>query len=233
MSEDGEKEYLFDQEKTIGELIEFFREEKPEVINFGKYVNQTFEAFTFGEVIKWYKNKGWEVQICNPTIQGEEKFRLKFSTRGAPKNYSYALCFKGQEVCQIRHQLRVSIISRGKRQRYPSNICCDIAVIGDLDLSSFSTDDAVENKDLLSFGEVKHMSGYAELMASFIGLVFELKKTSLKRIRIIHYVQGDHIPPFLHLSGVLYPTAKGILESIRLRKYDLDIYSYDDPINED
>ena len=47
----------------------------------------------------------------------------------------------------------------------------DVAVIRDMDLEGFSTFDHVPNDQLLTFGEAKHMSAFAELVASFIGVV--------------------------------------------------------------
>jgi hypothetical protein len=100
--------YLFDQKETITNLKEFFKDEKASLNNFGNKVNQTFEAYTFAETIKWYKKNGWAVKVVNPRIKKIEVFKLKFSTRGNPINFSYVICEKGENRCQIRHQLRIS-----------------------------------------------------------------------------------------------------------------------------
>lgn len=224
--------YLFDQEETINSLIKFFMDEKASLNSFGNKVNQTFEAYTFAETIKWYQLNGWAVKICNPVTQKEERFRLKFSTRGAPQNFSYVVCEKDSIKCQIRHQLRVSTKAHSFRDNeHPANICCDIAIIKDTDLQNYSTDQAVPNSILLSFGEVKHMSAFAELIAGFIGLVHELQPKRLRRIRLKKWNSGDHISPYLNLSGHLYGTAKGLAETIDRRKYDIDLYHYEKKIN--
>jgi len=84
---------------------------------------------------------------------------------------------------------------------------------------------------LIAFGEVKHMSGYAELIASFIGLVHELKPDKLQKIRKRGWRQTDNISCFLYLSGILYKTAEGLIETIEKRKYDIDIFSFNNPMN--
>lgn len=224
-------DYLFNQKNTIEDLERFFKKEKANLNSFGNKVNQTFEAYTFAETIKWYKNEGWSIRLKNPLIKKTETFRLKFSTRGTPDNFSYAVCTKGEKICQIRHQLRVSTKSHLRKNKYPANICCDIAIIHDSDLQYHGTDDGVSNEKLISFAEVKHMSAFAELVAGFVGMVHELQPRRLKRIRVKGWPGNQHIAPFLNLSGYLHGTAKGLSETLERRKYDIDIYHYDRKIN--
>ncbi len=224
------KKYLFDQKEAKKLLQDFFKEEKSQINDFGYSVNQTFEAFVFAEVIKWFKKNHYTIIIVNPKIEGKKVFKLKYSTRGAPKNYTYVKVLKNGNVYQIRHQLRVTTSRQKKNRIYNANICCDISIIEDVDLSSFKSDDALDNNYLKSFGEVKHMSAFAELIASFIGLVHELKPDKLKRIRKGKQ-NPDIIPCFLYVSGYLNPTAKGIIETIKNRKYDIDIYSFEEKMN--
>lgn len=223
-------EYRFDQNKIQKDLELFFKKDKAKITSFGARVNQTFEAFVFAQTIKWYKSQGWHVTIINPiSKKGKNIFRLKFSTYGEPKNYSYALCQNPTSICQIRHQIRVTTKSQKKKPQKYANICCDVAVIDNINLDHYKTYNAVPNNNLLSFGEAKHMSGYAELIANFIGLVHELLPNKLKRIRI-NNKNNIHIPPFLYVSGILYSTAEGLSETISNRKFDVDIYSFNNPM---
>jgi len=100
-----------------------------------------------------------------------------------------------------------------------------------LNIDHYLSDTALPNRNLIAFGEVKHMSAFAELVASFIGLVHELSPSSLKPIRKKNWNRPDKIAPFLYVSGILYNTAKGIVETIEKRKLDIDIYSFDNPMN--
>jgi hypothetical protein len=102
----------------------------------------------------------------------------------------------------------------------------DVAVISDVDLSKHKSDDFVENIQLITFGEAKHMSAFAELIANFIGLVHEIKPDCLVSVRpyIGPLEKREHPAPFLYVSGNLYRTAQGLAETIRQRGYDLDIY---------
>lgn len=229
---DNSYNYLFDQEEACKKLKDFFASEKPKLNSFGSVVNQVFEAYTFASTIKWYQLKGWKVDIINPTIKHRKRFQLKFSTRGAPNRYSYAFCSKGDEECQIRHQLRVATKSyKTDDNKYPANICCDIVILKNADLSLYSSDQALPNNHLISFGEVKHMSAFAELIAGFIGVVHELLPSKLRKIRTAKWTKDNHISPYLNVSGLLQRTAKGLNETIEERKYDVDVYCYERKIN--
>jgi hypothetical protein len=225
------KVYLFDQSSVKIQLKDFFVNEKASINNFGSTVNQTFEAHVFANVIKWYKDNGWTVNIINPIKNGQQVFTLKFNTRGAPINYSYAHCEKKGYSCQIRHGLRTHTESYKNSNNKSANIVCDIVIMDDINIDSFSTDSALQNDLLIAFGEVKHMSAYAELIASFIGLVHELKPEKLKRIRMKKWKRSENISCFLYVSGILYKTAEGLVETIEKRKYDVDIYSFNNPMN--
>jgi hypothetical protein len=50
-------------------------------------------------------------------------------------------------------------------------------------------------------------------------------------IRTRKWIPNDTISPFLNVSGNLYGTAKGLAETIEKRKYDIDIYHYENKIN--
>jgi hypothetical protein len=167
--------------------------------------------------------------MINPKVNGKKTFRLKFSTRGAPSKYSYAEITNNGQTVQLRHQLRISTSSHHASLQHNANICCDISIIKDNDLSAFTTDDALDNSQLISFGEVKHMSAFAELIASFIGLAYELTPANLAAIRVPGYL-SNHVSPFLYVSGLMNPTAKGIHETITNRQFNLDIYSHLNPM---
>ena len=216
--------------KLNKDLENFFDVNKKEFGLFGSTVNQTFEAFVFASLAGWYRERGWKTTFVHPERDAGKSLHLKFSTRGRPGNYSYIRCELGGQSVQIRHQLRLSTTSHNEQLKFPANIVVDVAVIQDVDLTAFSTDDAVANKDIIAFGEAKHMSAFAELVASFLGMVHELQPERLKKRRFKKKgnerpLHAGHPASFLFVSGFLYKTARGINESIQQRGYDIDIYS--------
>jgi hypothetical protein len=221
------KQWTFDQSATRADLQTFFAQRKTDLRTFGSTVNQTFEAFTFASVIDWYKKRGWQITIINPIDRQTKlpRFRLKFSTRGEPKNFSYAIAQRKQKTVHIRHQLRVATRAHRKnKEGFYANICLDVAVVRPLDLSYYKTYYALPNSALITFGEAKHMSAFAELVASFIGLVFELQPKRLSNIRN-KPKRVHHLPPFLLVSGLLLKTAQGVHYTCQRRGFDIDVYS--------
>ncbi len=69
---------------------------------------------------------------------------------------NYCAASNKNKTIQIRHQLRVDINRQFKSQTKPSNICCDIVVMKNLNIDYYSTNDSLPNDELIAFGEVKH-----------------------------------------------------------------------------
>jgi hypothetical protein len=228
----AKKKLWIDRTALEQEIDKFFTGYKKQISQFGSTVNQTFEAFVFASLVHYYQSNGWSVTLENPA-SGTQIVKLKFSTRGRPSQYTYALCSNGEQTIQIRHGLRVATHFHKADFTHPANIVLDVAVIKNVDLIGYKSDDFLSNTELVTFGEAKHMSAFAELIANFIGLAHEVMPHVLANIRNganldpnPSWSNREHPAPFLYVSGYLYPTAQGLLESIRDRGYDLDIYDY-------
>lgn len=219
----------FDANAVKSRLSTFFDTKRKDFSLFGSTVNQTFEAFVFAQVVSWYKGlASWKVDLVHPPRKksGPEVLRLKFSTRGAPENYSYARCVSPDgDAFQIRHQLRCATRSHKESNIHRANVCLDVAVIREMNVRGMKTYMHVPNKSLVTFGEAKHMSAFAELVAGFVGLVHEMQPNRLRRIRNPTFSIADHPPPFLFVSGTFWATGEGLVETIRRRRYDIDFYS--------
>lgn len=89
-------QWTLDQKATRRNLQNFFDERREDLQSFGSTVNQTFEAFVFASVVQWYRQRDWQVNFVNPVDRKTKspRFRLKYSTRGAPKNYTFAVASK-------------------------------------------------------------------------------------------------------------------------------------------
>lgn len=211
-------------------LRRFFKDEKEELSKFGSTINQVFESFVLASLATRYEKNGWGLTVVNPESQALssiKELRLKFSTRGRPSAYTYFRCERSGEVVEIRHQLRVATRFHEDGQRPPSNIVLDVAVIVPSDLSAYDTDQAVPNELLITFGEAKHMSAFAELIASFLGVVHEMQPERLTSRR----TTPTHPSPFLFVSGYLMRTARGLVQTVKKRQYDLEFYTQDTPLS--
>lgn len=222
--------WTFDQTIATQRLADFFKQNGGTARDFGNRVCQTFEATTFAQVIKWYQDKGWKVEVVNPKVGNKRTFRLKYSTKGDARNFTYVRCTDNSQSSrpiQIRHQIRIETFYnlRKKRSSLRANIVCDVAVLVDGYYDHIVGNMHVENEHLITFAEAKHMNAYAELVASFVGIVHELQPWRIghdvkKRRRLM----ASHPKPFLNLSGVCMGTAEGIKETMRRRKLDVDVH---------
>ena len=229
--------WTFDQTLEKQRLFRFFQTNGATANDFGNRVCQTFEALTFAQVISWYKRQGWNIEVKNPTSKRNNGFRLKFSTRGDTKNFTFIRCSKGTapniEIIQIRHQIRVATFYnlRKMRKSLRANIVCDVAVLKDAFYDGIVGSMHIENENLITFAEAKHMNAYAELIASFIGIVHEMQPW-----RIGHDVKKRraqnalHPKPFLNLSGYCAGTAEGIISTMKRRKMDVAVYDCRNPL---
>jgi hypothetical protein len=163
-------------------LGDFFLDNKSEITQFGSTVNQNFEAFVFASLVKWYSSNGWQVAFNHPN-PNSSVVKLKYSTRGRPSQYTYAICTKKDKRVQVRHSLRVATYYHRPEFIHPANVVLDVAVIADTDLSNHKTNEHVENSRLITFGEAKHMSAFAELIANFVGLVHEISPHVINPVR--------------------------------------------------
>jgi hypothetical protein len=216
-------EEWIDPEGIARQLREFFFEEKAELSRFGSTVNQVFEAYVFASTAARYRSRGWNLVFRHPPRDdgGAGGLRLKFSTRGRPAAYSYVECVKRGHRVQVRHQLRVATYFHEPPKKPPANIVLDVAVVRQFDDTAYRTDDALPNEALVTFGEAKHMSAFAELVASFIGVVHEMQPFRLGRGRSYE----AHPKPFLFVSGFMYRTGEGVVRTVMERGYDVEFFS--------
>lgn len=227
----------FDQQLAIKSLAAFFRDEGGNASDFGKRVYQTFKALTFAQTIKWYKDRNWNVVIVNPGKGPKGEFRLKYSTRGDAKNFTYARCTNGNnpsDVVQVRHQIRVETAYNDRKQvsSLRANLVCDVAVLSDRNYDYIVGNMHVANECLVTFAEAKHMDAYAELVAAFIGLVHELQPWRLARdIKKKRALYSLHPKPWLNLSGICMATAEGIKHTISRRGLDIEVHDSRSPLN--
>lgn len=210
-----------DQERTRRFLSQFFDSKQKDLKIFGNTVNQTFEAFVFASVINWYRKRNWNIQFQHPKKSGG-MVRLKYSTRGRPDNFTYAKAVKGKKKIEIRHNIRIRSAYSNKENPIASFVI-DVGVIKCDSVKNFSTNDAVENRNLITFAEAKHMNAFAELISGFIGTVHELLPKKLKKHKKSKR-KPVHPFAFLFVSGFSNPSARGVIATITKRGYRIKVY---------
>lgn len=156
-----------------------------------------FELACYCRVIRFYIQLGFSLEIIPP----RNTFRFKATTRGSPNKYSFFRVSRGDLVYDIRSNMPVVSISN------------DGEYVPDIVISHRDNNpqiERIENRDLMSFCEVKYLKSHPEMLANFIGIVFELTP---------EYICGPapnpilciHPAPTLIVSGY----SSGNVESIR------------------
>lgn len=219
------------QQVLATRVDEFLTRHGAVIHSHGKRISQYFEMLVYNMVVSSYESDGFQVQIAN--LQNGA-FRYRITPTGLPQNFSYFTATKtyrrGQTITdtcifEIHHNVAVeSRMTKGLLLRP------DISVInaGSLQPQARATPyfrgrsyPIVQNKDLQTFVEVKHLNPFPELLISFVGLLNELhgpafrKKPSTRRPR--------HLAPSLALSGNGNPQTIFIRTAL-MSRYTVNIF---------
>ncbi|MFZ1496803.1 MAG: hypothetical protein WAS72_07075 [Saprospiraceae bacterium] len=184
------------------EIKDFANKYKTIVVNQAKRTSDYFEMSCFNYIVRFYELNGYELVATN--LQ-DGKYRYKCSPAGIQSNFSHfeaTIIKRKKEIkFEIQHNLAIqssqditlfttpdiSIIKKGKVQ-YTKDY-----------YDTKTTFSFVENKDLMSFCEVKQFNPFPELLFNFIGVLNELKMEYMidkgKKLNPIH------IAPSLMISG--------------------------------
>jgi hypothetical protein len=204
---------LFEQE-----IKDFANKYKTTVVNQAKRTSDYFEMTCFNYIVRFYELNGYKLEPKN--LQAG-KYRYKCSPAGIQSNFSNfeaSINIEQKEILfEIQHNLAVqsshdialfttpdiSIINSGKVQ-YTKEY-----------YDTKTTFSFIENKDLMSFCEVKQFNPFPELLFNFIGVLNELKKEYMTDDGVM--LMPSHIAPSLMISGKPNKQAKNIKSSLENR----------------
>lgn len=205
------------------EIIDFANKYKTIVVNHAKRTSDYFEMSCFNYIVRFYELNGYDLEVKN--LQSG-KYRYKCSPAGIQSNFSHFEASiqigKKKVDFEIQHNLAVQSSQDDKIFTTP-----DISVIkkGKVKYtkeyySTSTTFSYVENKDLMTFCEVKQFNPFPELLFNFIGVLNELKVEYMTNNGINH--STDHISPSLMISGKPNKQTTTIKNSLESR-YNINI----------
>ncbi|RZK39898.1 MAG: hypothetical protein EOO90_17130 [Pedobacter sp.] len=202
----------------------YLRKNRSSIYNNAKRISDFFEMACYNNIVRFYENNGYDVQIKNLL---KNKFCYKCTTAGNPINYSYfevtrkvgAIRF----IFEIRHNINIQSYHTEDTFTTP-----DICVLKPYSIREDETfyESKMKyyyaaNKDLISFCEVKNFNPYPELLFNFIGVVNELKPNLLKKRTNCGL---RHIATTLMVSGKSNKHADRIIKNLQLR-YHINVLS--------
>ncbi|HOY13484.1 MAG TPA: hypothetical protein PLY70_10105, partial [Saprospiraceae bacterium] len=191
--------------KDIKELTRdvesYLRKNRTAIYNNSKRISDFFEMACYNNIVRFYENNNYEVQIKNLY---KNKFYYKCTTAGNPAKYSYfeAKRKKGNLVfiSEIRHNINVQ--SYHNKDTFTTPDICIIKPNSIEENDDFYDTKMkyyyIKNKSLISFCEVKNFNPYPELLFNFIGVVNELRPNLLS---IPKNNGKSHISTSLMVSG--------------------------------
>lgn len=202
------------------DIMDFARIHNAHFKEHAKRVSDYFEMSCYNMIIHYYENLGFKMEVQN-LLNGD--FRYKFSPSGLLQNFSY---FKGtKNVEGVKSEIYIfhnaTVQSAHDEEVYTTP---DIVVSKTND-PIITTDyyitqrkmSYIENVNIITFCESKHLIPFPELMISFLGTVNELKPKCLSKEYCSDLI--GHIAPSLMMSGTLSKPCKRIKESFERRYY--------------
>jgi len=198
-----------------------------------KRVSDYFEMSCYNMIVHYYENLGYKMEAKNLT-NGD--FKYKCSPSGLLQNFSY---FKGtknidtrEDVIYVFHNATVQSSHDVKVFTTPDIVVSRIEE-PKITCDYYTTKrrlSYIDQPNIITFCESKHLIPFPELMITFIGTVNELKPECLSN-------NGEpddacHIAPSLMMSGTLSKPCKRIKDSLE-RRYYVNFFSdlFDDPIS--
>lgn len=200
------------------EIKDFANKYKTTVVNQAKRTSDYFEMTCFNYIVRFYELNGYKLEVRN--LQAG-KYKYKCSPSGIQSNFSHFEASieinEKKYNFEIQHNLAIQSSQDPKLFTTP-----DISVIekGKVNYTkdyydTKTTFSYVENKDLMTFCEVKQFNPFPELLFNFIGVLNELKKDYMTDEGKKHTT--DHIAPCLMISGKPNKQTKNIRESLENR----------------
>ena len=170
-------------------------------------------AVTVG-VAEHYRSTGYAIHVVNPR-RSPHTFVVKTSTRGNPWNFTH-LKFERNGMVYEGH-INLVVESAHDEGRY----CVDFGLTK-IDCVPDQTPKAAwiaaQNKDLVTFAEVKKLVVYPMLLAQFLGIVHEIKPCFIHGRTPSRFVKDDHLFPVLASLGNFSGNSSKIVESYKARK---------------
>lgn len=214
--------------KDIKELTRdvetYLRKNRSAIYNNSKRISDFFEMACYNNIVRFYENNDYNVEIKN--LQ-KNKFKYKCTTAGNPANYSFFEVTKKigtiEFIYEIRHNLNIQSYHNSDTFTTP-DICIIKPNSIEIDEDFYESKMKyyyVNNKNLISFCEVKNFNPYPELLFNFIGVVNELRPNLLKKI---NQSGNSHIATTLMVSGKSNKHASKIIMNLQSR-YHINILS--------
>ena len=182
------------QDQFMNELYSFFDRNYVTIKINSKRLCHYFEMACYSRVLQYYRSQNFTIDTRSP--HGNQKvFKFKSTTKGTPNNYSF---FRVSRKLANSDKTRVYDIRSNMPVCSSFDNCIYIPDIVVSKASDKNDIEQIENRDLITFCEVKYLLPYPEMLANFIGTIHELTPDLLTGPVVR---EGLHPAPALMPSG--------------------------------
>jgi len=196
-----------DRDSLVAEIQGFLRTHGARIADDNRRISVYFEILVFHHCVQYYAARGFTVvpRGVAPRGDGERTFRHKCGPEGSPDNFSYFRASRAtgaaDEVLEVRQNVRTAATYDDTVLYTP-----DVVVLREGSIRTVTRLDYrrgeralhfAGNGGLVTFVEAKHMAPFPELIATFVGLAYELCPEYLRT----QVPSGDHLAPALAVSG--------------------------------
>ena len=184
------------------EIKDFANRYKTTVVNQAKRTSEYFEMACFNYIVRFYELNGYTIKA--KSLQ-DGKYRYKCTPAGIQSNFSHFEASIEDGVKKYRFEIQHNLAVQSS---HDSAIFTtpDICIIkkGKVKYTkdyydTKTTFSYVNNKDLMTFCEVKQFNPFPELLFNFIGVLNELRKEYMTDEGLT--LNPIHIAPSLMISG--------------------------------
>ena len=200
------------------EIRDFANKFKMTVANQADRISDYFEMSCFNYIVHFYELKGYSVEVNN--LQSGQ-YRYKCSTSGIQSNFSHFEALKTIANKEYKYEIQHNLATQSSQDRLLFTTP-DISIIKKGKVKNTKeyydtqkTFSYVENKDLMSFCEVKQFNPFPELLFNFIGVLNEIKREYMTDNGV--NLNPPHIAPSLMISGKPNKQTKRIKDSLEDR----------------
>ena len=173
-----------------------------------------FEIGCFLSLVAYYRGLGWKGE-AQQLVNGE--YRYHTSPMGNPRNFSYVKMSRGDDVFEIRQQIRIRSFLDNDIEFTP-----DIVVVKDgVDILNSRCGEyangkrsyySVCSKDVIAVHECKKYKPYPELLVSFVGFVVSYRLSCFP----VNSHVGSPSAKIFHPAPILFTAIKASAFNVRM-----------------
>lgn len=185
-----------------------------------KRMSDLFEMSVYNDVVKYYRKKRYQIDVCN--LKKDGTFKYKLSPSGLASNFSFFTAKKISrgvllDSLEIHHNIKLQS-AFDNHIYYTADVSVTVCDgITTENQKSNRRHSFIRSTDLVTFLEVKNTNPFPEILISFSGIVLEIKPQFINGSSLVISDQCLHLTPSIVFSGVGSAYAETVADKLSNR----------------